>query len=121
MRALRKILCILSMASGLSISRMLVVLAIFAGRAYGQPSYQVLNGFEPKGLYDPRAPLIEASDGSFYGTTGQGGTSDRGGVFKIDAAGTLTTLHSFSSPDGSYLDAPLIEASDGSFYGTTLQ
>src|SRR5439155_588171 len=67
----------------------------------------------------PRARLIQGSDGSFYGTTRQGGGPyDDGTVFKMDAAGTLTTLHSFAGSDGSG-PTSLIQASDGSFYGTT--
>ena len=71
---------------------------------------------------NPYAGLIQASDGSFYGTTVFGGASGRGTVFKMDSAGTLTTLHSFSlGSDGGGPHAGLIQASDGSFYGTTTQ
>lgn len=57
------------------------------------------------------APLIQATDGNFYGSTdgGEGGT-----IFKITPAGTLTTL---STTVGS--DDGLIQASDGNFYGTS--
>ena len=50
---------------------------------------------------NPQAGLIQASDGNFYGTTWSGGVSGVGTVFKMDAAGTLTTLHSFSNSDGA--------------------
>ena len=40
-------------------------------------------------------------------------------MFNIDAAGTLTTLHSFTYGDGAYPVAGLIQGSDGSLYGTT--
>ena len=72
---------------------------------------------------DPRAALIQATDGSFYGTTVNGGAFGDpygfGTIFKIDASGTLTTLHSFNSSDGSDPVGGLIQASDGNFYGTT--
>src|SRR5436189_2455382 len=68
---------------------------------------------------NPQAALIQASDGSFYGTTVSGGVFGNGTVFKIDAVGTLTTLHSFTGSDGSQPYAGLIEATDGHFYGTT--
>ena len=69
---------------------------------------------------NPHAGLIQASDGSFYGTTWNGGASGAGTVFKVDGAGTLTTLHGFSGgSDGGNPEAGLIQASDGSFYGTT--
>jgi len=69
--------------------------------------------------YDsPGAGVIQATDGSFYGTTYSGGASNAGKVFKLDAAGTLTTLHSFSGGDGA-TPTGLIQARDGSFCGTT--
>jgi len=40
-------------------------------------------------------------------------------VFKITPAGTLTTLHSFSSTDGASPNATLVQATNGNFYGTT--
>lgn len=73
----------------------------------------------------PRAGLVQASDGNFYGTTEGGGTSQAcyqigcGTVFKITPTGTLTTLHSFDSADGFYPFGALIQATDGNFYGTT--
>jgi uncharacterized protein (TIGR03437 family) len=71
----------------------------------------------------PKAGLIQASDGSFYGTTNQGGANGGGTVFKITPGGTLTTLYSFCSQagctDGAAPLAGLIQASDGNFYGTT--
>jgi uncharacterized repeat protein (TIGR03803 family) len=69
----------------------------------------------------PFAALVQATDGSFYGTTYQGGTNDGGTVFKITPSGTLTTLHSFDGSDGLYPDTPLTQGSDGTFYGTTQQ
>jgi uncharacterized repeat protein (TIGR03803 family) len=66
----------------------------------------------------PRAGLMLATDGNFYGTTTFGGTGETGTVFKITPSGTLTTLHSFVYPEGSYPYAGLLEA-NGNFYGTT--
>ena len=71
--------------------------------------------------------LVQATDGNFYGTTSLGGSNCSGGldpgcgtVFKITPAGTLTTLHSFDSTDGSQPFAGLVQATDGNFYGTTV-
>ena len=69
---------------------------------------------------DPFAPLVQAANGNFYGTTFNGGTSGYGTVFAITSAGTLTTLHSFGCSDGAGPVAGLIQAKDGNFYGTTL-
>src|SRR5262245_16747100 len=65
--------------------------------------------------------LVQGSDGNFYGTTPLGGAHAKGTVFKIDATGNLTTLHSFSGPpgDGAVPVGGLVQGSDGNFYGTT--
>ena len=69
----------------------------------------------------PEAALVQGSDGNFYGTTPLGGAHAKGTVFKIDATGNLTTLHSFSGPpgDGAVPVGGLVQGSDGNFYGTT--
>ena len=68
----------------------------------------------------PQAALIHGTDGNFYGTTSQGGTQDGiGTVFRMTAAGSVTTLHSFDFTDG-ILPYTLIQATDGNFYGTNV-
>ena len=70
----------------------------------------------------PYAGVTQGSDGNFYGTTYQGGTSGLGAVFKITPSGTETILHSFAGgSDGANPEAGLILGSDGNFYGDTLQ
>ncbi len=75
----------------------------------------------PDGSY--AAGIILATDGNFYGTTVAGGQYEGGTVFKITAAGILTTLYSFCSlidcPDGAGPAGPLLQASNQNFYGTT--
>jgi uncharacterized repeat protein (TIGR03803 family) len=83
----------------------------------------------------PQAPLIEGSDGNFYGTTANGGVYEKAGppgnscyngcgtVFRVTTAGVETLLYEFNylvdgSTDGADPDS-LIQASDGNFYGTT--
>src|SRR5215471_2810264 len=66
----------------------------------------------------PAAGLVQGTDGLFYGTTRGGGALAGGTVFKIDSAGNLTTLHTFSYPNGLDPEAGLVLASDGKFYGT---
>jgi uncharacterized repeat protein (TIGR03803 family) len=68
----------------------------------------------------PTAGLTLASDGNFYGTTQFGGTSVFGTVFKMDLAGTVTILQSFSQFDSNGAEpmGALIQASDGNLYGT---
>lgn len=97
------------------------VLLLFASTGYGQPIYQPLQAFG--GARDagvrPFDELLQAHDGTFYGTTLDGGAFGHGTVFKIDAAGRLTTIHSFAGSDGAMPRAGLVEARDGRFYGTT--
>jgi uncharacterized repeat protein (TIGR03803 family) len=63
--------------------------------------------------------LIQATDGNIYGTTGGGGSSNNGTIFKMTPAGALTTLHSFDSSDGAGPVGALVQATAGNFYGTT--
>jgi uncharacterized repeat protein (TIGR03803 family) len=71
----------------------------------------------------PYAGLVQAADGSFYGTTANGGPNLNGIVFKITPSGVLTVLYSFCSEagcaDGQSPYAGLAQATDGNFYGTT--
>ena len=71
----------------------------------------------------PFAGLVQATNGSFYGTTYGGGANGLGTVFKITPGGTLTTLYSFCSQanctDGKSPIAGLVQATNGYLYGTT--
>lgn len=78
----------------------------------------VFHGSQREGA-SSRAPLLQGSDGSLYGTALFGGTLGWGTVFKVNAAGVLTVLHTFSGSDGGYPYAGLIETPDGNLYGTT--
>jgi uncharacterized repeat protein (TIGR03803 family) len=98
------------------------VCAAFPGAACHAATLTNLHSFA--GSADGAVPgvaLIQGSDGSFYGTTGYGGTNGNGTVFKITSAGTVTTLYAFAGPDGGYPFASLVQGSDGNFYGTTFQ
>ena len=69
----------------------------------------------------PFAGLVQTADGTFYGTTAEGGANNVGTVFRITSGGALTTLHNFDGSGGSYPYAQLVQSSNGSFYGTTFQ
>lgn len=68
-------------------------------------------------------PVIQGSDGNFYGTTANGGGYHSGVVFKSTLQGATRVLHIFSDPnypnDGRTPIAGLVQATDGNFYGTT--
>ncbi|MGA8493565.1 MAG: choice-of-anchor tandem repeat GloVer-containing protein [Terriglobales bacterium] len=58
---------------------------------------------------DVPGPLMQATDGNFYGSTQSGGTNLYDGtVFKITPSGTLTTLHNFSGADGSVPEGVMV-------------
>lgn len=70
----------------------------------------------------PRGPLVEGSDGNFYGTTTYDDSQGDGfgTVFKITPSGILTTLHTFTAvgDDGGW-PSGVVEGNDGNLYGTT--
>jgi uncharacterized repeat protein (TIGR03803 family) len=69
---------------------------------------------------NPVAGLVQGSDGSFYGTTGYGGTNNSGTVFQVTTNRELTSLHSFSGTnDGAHPLAGLVQGENGTLYGTT--
>ena len=68
---------------------------------------------------NPRATLLLAADGNFYGTTVNGGTFGDGTAFVISPDGILTTLVEFNGFDGANPQAALAQGSDGYLYGTT--
>ncbi len=64
--------------------------------------------------------VTQASDGNIYGLTTLGGTEDHGTFYRLNADGTIATLHSFvAATEGSGPQARLVQASDHNFYGTT--
>ena len=63
--------------------------------------------------------MVQATDGSLYGTTAFGGANLDGTVFKVTPTGTLTTLHSFEGTDGDFPMSALVQGTDGNLYGTT--
>jgi uncharacterized repeat protein (TIGR03803 family) len=70
------------------------------------------------------APLLQAADGNFYGTTQGGGANDYGVVFRWNAKGFYSVLHSFCTggtgcPDGATPVGALVQADNGNIYGVT--
>ncbi len=69
---------------------------------------------------NPYSGLVADNAGNLYGTTSSGGTYGYGTVFKLDATGNETVLHSFAGPtDGAVPYAGLVRDAAGNLYGTT--
>ncbi len=96
-----------------------------AGTIYKlNPSGAVTALYEFTGLTDgayPLTDLVQGSNGTFYGTTAEGGANGYGTVFSLATNGTLTTLISFSYTNGAFPAAGVIQGADGRFYGTTAE
>jgi len=66
----------------------------------------------------PECSLVQGADTNFYGTT-NGGSTNRGSVFRISPGGVFSNLYTFSGPDGSNPATGLVLGGDGNFYGST--
>jgi uncharacterized repeat protein (TIGR03803 family) len=75
----------------------------------------ILHAFNTTAGYGPSSGVVSDGQGNLYGTTAIGGS---GAVYKIDASGVATTLHSFDGSDG-LTPTTLLRGSDGNLYGTT--
>jgi uncharacterized repeat protein (TIGR03803 family) len=85
-----------------------------------------LHSFDKKNGSFPEAPLVQATDGNFYGTTLQGGgqgchnADGCGTIFKITPTGAFTELFRFDGPNGGEPGTgALLQGADGNLYGTT--
>lgn len=105
--------------------RLLFVLACAVVNTSGvrAATFSVLHTFQyfPHGA-SPYAPLLRDANGNLYGTTNGGGPYNAGVVFKLDAAGNQTVMHTFTGgADGGNLTAGLVSDSAGNLYGTAYQ
>jgi uncharacterized repeat protein (TIGR03803 family) len=113
-----------------NIGRAVLVFAVAAlavigtsGATTAAVSFSVLHNFSGPDGETPAAPLVQGADGFLYGVAAHGGDfavlpPDGGGTaFRVNASGTLTTLHRFVGPEGAVPNS-LIQGRDGFFYGT---
>jgi uncharacterized repeat protein (TIGR03803 family) len=86
--------------------------------------YGFCSGTGCTGPSSPEAALVQATDGSLYGTAAAGGTYGYGAIFRITPDGALTSIYSFcpqaGCADGIGPNTALVQASNGDFYGTTV-
>src|SRR6266446_3890531 len=61
------------------------------------------------------SPVVQATDGYFYGTS----TAGNGTVFRFSPSGGAKIIHSFIFSEGSSPVGPVVQGSDGNLYGTT--
>ena len=101
------------------IACLILLCAALAAYASAQ-TFNTLFDFDGADGAYPSVPLVQGTDGNFYGTTPGGGHTN-GTVFSMTPAGEVTTLHKWCVQfcrDGS-APSGLIQGSDGNFYGTT--
>jgi uncharacterized repeat protein (TIGR03803 family) len=90
-------------------------------------TFTTLASFNGTNGRSPVAALAQGTDGNFYGTTADGGSSTAcggspcGTVFRVTRTGTITTLYSFDIAHGADPSASLVLGTDGNFYGTTTE
>jgi uncharacterized repeat protein (TIGR03803 family) len=97
-----------------------LALAVALPQAARAQTFTVLHTFagKPDGS-QPYAGVVRDQNGNLYGTTDIGGAHNFGTVYKIDAAGNETILHSFMKAEGGNLVSPVLLDRDGNIYGTT--
>jgi uncharacterized repeat protein (TIGR03803 family) len=122
----------LAASGALALAVVLVPVVVTAGSVQAQQvekfSFTVLDTFNQANGIAPQ-PLLGDAKGNLYGTTFSGGTSTNcptrdangcGTVFKVDPAGKLTTLYSFTGEsDGKYPIGRLVRDAKGNLYGVT--
>jgi len=86
----------------------------------------VLHDFSGEDGQFPQFPLVRDAAGNLYGVTAIGGDltcvswpgNGCGTVFKIDASGNFSVLHSFTGPEGAIPRGKLALDESGNLYGT---
>lgn len=70
---------------------------------------------------NPRAKLLLAADGNFYGTAYQGGAAGFGTVFRMTPTGAVSVVHAFTGPSfgAAFPLADVTQDAAGNLYGTT--
>ena len=80
----------------------------------------VFNGGAKDGA-NPEGPVVQDADGNLYGTTFTGGADGEGTVYKLNTAGHLSVLFSFSEAEtGGFPQGGLVLDKAGNLYGTAI-
>jgi uncharacterized repeat protein (TIGR03803 family) len=85
------------------------------------PAFKHVHNFSGSDGQDPLGTLAPTADGlSAYGVTSGGGAHNQGEVYKIDKAGDVTVIYSFTGGVGGSQPATGLSLdSDGNLYGVT--
>ncbi len=97
---------------------------VFTIKSTGQESLLYRFKAPPDGT-NPNGALVRDAAGNLYGTTTYGGSGSCnngflpgcGTVFKIDASGTETVLHSFTGGSDSQFPTALVQDASGNLFG----
>jgi uncharacterized repeat protein (TIGR03803 family) len=68
----------------------------------------------------PVAPLVQASNGNYYGTTPEGGISNFGVLYELGANFGETVSHTFTSSGARTPEGGLVQGTDGNLYGVSI-
>jgi uncharacterized repeat protein (TIGR03803 family) len=111
---------------------MVAAFCVTTAAASNTQTFNVVARFGQKTGYALSSPLVQGTDGNFYGTANVGGSNQSaqycnngscGTVFRVTPSGKLTTLYNFCSEtncaDGGLPLAALVLGANGNFYGTT--
>jgi uncharacterized repeat protein (TIGR03803 family) len=104
-----------------SVTSTVAVLSLISGVTSPGVALETLYSFTTNAVgYLPFGGLIQANNGSFYGTTSYSGGEGLGTVFQMNANGVVTPLYSFfqNDSDGSHPIAALVQGTNGLLYGT---
>ena len=108
--------------SSIKHTRILVFILLvrsFIASAEGATNFTTIFAFNGTNGQAPEAPLIQGSDGNFYGTAMEGGIyTNYGTIFQVTPDGIFRNLHSFDLTNGAYPEAGLTQGADGYLYGT---
>ncbi len=110
-----------SLHAGLRAALFVVAAMFLQAESVAQYQRFTLHTFTGPDGANTEGPLLLGADGTLYGMTQYGGTSNRGTIFKVNVNGTgFTVLHSFGGTDLGFPGyAGLIQGRDGILYGTT--
>lgn len=97
----------------------------YKGTVFRFLPFKIVHPFGGAEGSNPYGPLVQSSDGNFYGTASSGGPFQNGSgtVFEMTPKGVVTPIHAFDRNnkinEGYSPAAGLLEATDGNFYGST--